>query len=279
MTSHSPPRQQNAFTEDLPVHVKSGHSNHSNHSDLQEDARSALRNLGLSIPVITYQTFLDHLAPPQPDFDLDSTIRSLKLGSEPVLTSSNRWSNFPNSPKDSRCSEDTIFSPIPEIFTKVVVAIIANSGGKLTEDKNTVDFSLNPSRAPTSAERHKRSRPDGYLVLKDRSKVMSKGGRKEDILWGDIVLSWEYRRKGGVNELDDVRIHQVLLYRVLCRLLIPGRTEVLVELSTHHGRRSASSSHIWLDHRKLQDKGVVLLPHLARCQRAIQFYSCASFVV
>ena len=40
---------------------------------------------------------------------------------------------------------------------------------------------------------------------------MSKGGRKEDIVrWGDIVLSWEYKWKGGVSELDDVRIHQGL---------------------------------------------------------------------
>ena len=209
MTSQSPQRQLNALTCDPPVHVKSRHSNYVDRSDLQEDpSRSALQDLEYSIPVIPYQAFLDHLAPPQPDFYLDSTIQSLKLWSEPVITSSNRWSKFPNSPKDSQGSEDTIFSPILEIFMKVVIAIIANSGGKLKEDNITVDFLLNPSPAPTSAERHKRSRPDGYLVLKDRSKVMSKGGRKDDILWGDIVLSWEYKRKGGVNELDDVRIHQ-----------------------------------------------------------------------
>ena len=208
MTSHSPSRQQNLFTRDSPVHVKSGQSIHSDHSDVQEEPRSALQDLGLSIPVIPYQTFLDHLAPPQPDFDLDSTIQSLKLGSEPVLTSSNQWTMFTNSPKNSQGSEYTIFSPIPEIFTKVVVAIIANSGGKINEDKNIVDFLQNPSRTPTSAERNKGSRPDGYLVFKDRIKVMSKGGRKEDIRWGDIALSWEYKRKGGVNELDDVRVHQ-----------------------------------------------------------------------
>ena len=209
MTSHMPPRQQNVFTHDSPVHVNSRDS--INHSHLPEDATSSvLQDLGLSIPMIPYQTFLDHLAPPQPDFDLDSTIRSLKLGSEPVLTTSNRWSNFPNAPKNSQRSEDTVFGQIPEIFAKVVVAIIANSGGKLKGDKKIVDFLQNPSRAPTSAERHKRSRPDGYLILKDSIKMMSKGGRKEDILWGDIALSWEYKRKDGVNELDDVRVHQGL---------------------------------------------------------------------
>jgi hypothetical protein len=54
---------------------------------------------------------------------------------------------------------------MPEIFTKVVVAIVANSGGKLKEDNRTVDFLQNPSLAPTSAERDNESRPDGYLVL------------------------------------------------------------------------------------------------------------------
>jgi hypothetical protein len=96
---------------------------------------------------------------------------------------------------------------MPEIFTKVVVAIVANSGGKLKEDKRTVDFLPNPSRALTSAERHNESRPDGYLVLKDEE--------KEDILWADIALSCEYKRKDGGDDLDDVRIHQRLSYRLL----------------------------------------------------------------
>jgi hypothetical protein len=91
---------------------------------------------------------------------------------------------------------------MPEIFTKVVVAIVANSSGKLKEDNRTVDFLQNPSQAPTSVERHNESRPDGYLVLKH--------GKKEDILWADIVLSCEYKRNDGDDDLDDVRIHQGL---------------------------------------------------------------------
>ena len=203
MTLQSPPKQQTALIHDSPVRVKNVHSNHSYQSDLLEDARLAvLEDLGSCIPMIPFQTFLYHLAPPQPDFDLNATMQSLKLGSEPILTSSNRWSRFAKSPKDSQGSEDVVFSPIPEIFTKVVVAIVANSGGTLKEDKCTVDFLQNPSRAPTSAERHNESRPDGYLVLKD--------GKKEDILWADIVLSCEYKRKDGGDDLDDVRIHQRL---------------------------------------------------------------------
>jgi hypothetical protein len=59
-----------------------------------------------------------------------------------------------------------------EIFMKVVVAIVANSGGNLNEHERAVDLLQNPSRALTLAERRNESRPDGYLVLKDREKVM-----------------------------------------------------------------------------------------------------------
>ena len=156
--------------------------------------------------MIPLQTFLDYLAPPQPDFDLNATIQSLKLGSKPVLTPSNRWSEFAKAPKDSQVPEDRVFSPIPEIFTNVVVAIVANSGGKLKEDNRTVDFLQNPSRTPTSADRRNDSRPDGYLVFKDRNQ----DGKNDDIRWADIALSCEYKRKDGANDLDDVRIHQGL---------------------------------------------------------------------
>jgi len=100
---------------------------------------------------------------------------------------------------DSQGPEDAIFIPMPNIFTKVVAAIIANSDGKLNEDMRTVDFMQNPRPVPTSAERRSKSRPDGYLALKDRE--------SGDIHWADIVLSCEYKRKDEDDNLDDVRIH------------------------------------------------------------------------
>ena len=97
-----------------------------------------------------------------------------------------------------------------EIFTKVVVAIAANSGGKLDEDKCTVDFLQNPSRVSLT-ERDNKSRPDGYLVLKNRDKVMLKGGEKEGIHWADIALSCEYKWEDNEDYIENiVGIHQVL---------------------------------------------------------------------
>jgi hypothetical protein len=181
-------------------------SNHSCQSDLEAVSLTALLSLGSCVPMIPFQTFLDRLAPPQPDFDLDATMTSLRSGFEPALTSSNRWSKFVDAPNDSQGSEDEESSPIPDIFTNVVLAIATNSGGKLADHKRTVDFLQNPSRAPTSDERRNKSRPDCYLVLKDRHKRMSKDGKKENILWADIALSCEYKRNDTCFDLNDVGI-------------------------------------------------------------------------
>jgi len=88
MASQSPPRQQTPLIQESPVRVKHVHSNPAYQSDILGDARLAvLRDLGAHAPMIPFQTFLDHLAPPQPEFDLNATMQSLKSGSEPVLTS------------------------------------------------------------------------------------------------------------------------------------------------------------------------------------------------
>ena len=89
----------------------------------------------------------------------------------------------------------------------------------------------------------------------------------------------EYKREDGSNDLDDVRIHPGISYRVLGSLLILERAKVLVELTTRHGRRSASPSLIWHHHRKFHDMTMVLLPLLRCRQRGVRFYLCASILL
>ena len=160
-----------------------------------------LEDLGSCIPEIPFQTFMDHLAPPQPDFDVEATMQTLNSSS--ILTSLDRWTVFDKSPKDQNCPEDAAFKPIPDIFKKVVDAMILNSQTKLTKEHCSIDFLQNPNRAPTSAERYNASRPDGYMVVNDRLNA-------EVISWSDVVLSWGYKRKDGDEELDDVSVHRGL---------------------------------------------------------------------
>jgi RecB family endonuclease NucS len=128
-------------------------------------------------------------------------MKSLKSSS--ILTALDRWTVFDKSPKDQDCPEDAAFKPIPDLFKKVVDAIILNSQTKLTKEDCSIDFLQNPNRAPTSAERYNASRPDGYMLVNDRLSA-------EVVSWSDVVLSCEYKRKDGDEELDDVSAHEGL---------------------------------------------------------------------
>ena len=73
------------------------------------------------------------------------------------------------------------------IFRKVVAAVIKSSPLNLTDKSCLIDFLQNPTLAPKSAERYNSSRPDGYMLVKDRLQA-------ETVSWADVVLSCEYKR-------------------------------------------------------------------------------------
>jgi hypothetical protein len=168
---------------------------------LEEAKLAVLEDLGPDIPQITVQAFMDFLAPPQPEFDLEATMETLKARG--ILTALGRWKAFNTEPKRQTGGEDAIFKPMEDIFNGVVDAIIANSNSKLTADNCSVDFLQNPYMAPESTHRHNATKPDGYILVKDRLKSKS-------VSWVDIVLSCEYKRKGGVDDFVDVCILQEL---------------------------------------------------------------------
>ncbi|KAF9508712.1 hypothetical protein BS47DRAFT_1365754 [Hydnum rufescens UP504] len=99
----------------------------------------------------------------------------------------------------------------------------------------SVNLDQNPSRALTSAASHNATRPDGYLLLKDRlnDKVIS---------WVDIALSCEYKWEDGIDELDDTRCAEVYMQHAAC-----------------HERRSVSPSEMRGDNQKYHDQDMVLL--------------------
>ncbi|KAF9504560.1 hypothetical protein BS47DRAFT_1401281 [Hydnum rufescens UP504] len=57
-------------------------------------------NLGSSVPQVTLQTFMEFLAPPQPDFDIDTTINALKLMPDGTFSASGQWKTFNEEPRD-----------------------------------------------------------------------------------------------------------------------------------------------------------------------------------
>ena len=196
--SQSPPRQQGSINHASPVYAKKVHSSHSYQSGLLEDARFAvLEDLGSSITEVPLQDFMKFLAPPQPQFDVDATINTLK--SDILLSASGRWAVFDKEPKDQRAVENDVFRPITNIFKKVVDAIIKHSDPDLTKDRCSIDFLQNPNGTPKSEDRHNSSRPDGYLLVKNRLE-------EHTVSWADVVLSCEYKKQGSDEQLDDVSL-------------------------------------------------------------------------
>jgi hypothetical protein len=198
--SQSPPRQQVPLTYESPVHAKKVHSSRSYQYGLLEDARLVvLEDLGSKIPEINLKTFMDFLAPPLPAFDLDAAMKMLKSPDSQILTPSGRWTAFDKVPKDQDGREDVVFKPIVNIFKKVTDVISATS--HLTQVDSLIHFAQNPNMTPKSADRHNATRPDGYLLVKDRLQPGT-------VSWADVVLSCEYKLEDGAEELDDVSIHQ-----------------------------------------------------------------------
>ena len=54
--------------------------------------------------------------------------------------------------------------------------------------------------APMSADRHNATRPDGYLLAKDRM-------QEQTVSRADVVLSCEYKRNDGNEKLDIVSVY------------------------------------------------------------------------
>jgi hypothetical protein len=200
MTSNpqTPPRQQGPINQETPVYSKSVHGSLPYQSGKLNDAKLAVLNdLGQHVPEVTFQDFLDYLAPSQPTFNLEATMETLKADPEGIIPATGRWKAFDSDPKDKSRLEDVVFAPIPNIFDTVVRAIIANSD--LTSTHVSVLFLQNPSIAPTSSARQNATRPDGYMVLKE-------GFKEGHVSWDNILLSCEYKRMDGENQLNDVSI-------------------------------------------------------------------------
>lgn len=202
MASQSPQSQQTPSGRNTPIVLKNVPSSLSYQTGVLEGARLAvLQDLGSYIPMIPFRQFLDHLAP-RVKFDLNSTMKLLNSDRE-FLLHSDQWYNFP---EDN--TEKGVFGRMSKIFSRIVTAVIENSGGQLKEDDRTTDFLQNPDQAPTSVLRCSKHRPDGYFVLKDRQNT-------DGIFWADIVLSCEYKLVNSEESLDDVCIHRGLCHRVL----------------------------------------------------------------
>ena len=153
MESQSISKQQ-----ETPVHVNNVQMGFTYQYGCFDNAR--VDDLGMWIPQIPFEDFLQHLAPPQPNFNVDATINSLRQDLKGILPSG-RWSGFVNNPKHQKKLKKDVFSPMSNIFNKVVDVIIAD-----LKTTPLVQFVQDPEKPPTSSVPMRKTRPDGCLVLK-----------------------------------------------------------------------------------------------------------------
>ncbi|KAI0925412.1 hypothetical protein AcV7_005667 [Taiwanofungus camphoratus] len=135
---------------------------------LEQGCTFLLADIGESVPQIMVESFFDNILPPLFEgLDVDEVITALE--GQGRITQLKRWNGFAVDPADS------------------------------TEKKrrDVLELQNNPNIVPDLCSRTSRSRPDGYLVLRDRD---------NGIHWADIGLSCEYKKSAEKDaEHDNVR--------------------------------------------------------------------------
>ncbi|KAI0924108.1 hypothetical protein AcV5_010537 [Taiwanofungus camphoratus] len=155
--------------------------------DLEEGRVAVIQELGESIFEVSVQFFLDNIFPPlRPEFDLDRVIQTLKDQND--ILQSGRWRSFPVNPAASWSNENVTFKPLEDMVRQIAMAGGLGGNGRL------LDFENNPNHTPKSELRDSTSRPDGYLILRDK---------QDGVHWTDIALCAEYKKRKSIDDRND----------------------------------------------------------------------------
>ncbi|KAI0942242.1 hypothetical protein AcW1_002920 [Taiwanofungus camphoratus] len=153
---------------------------------LEQGCTFLLADIGESVPQIMVESFFDNILPPLFEgLDVDEVITALE--GQGRITQLKRWNGFAVDPADSTEKKKT------RVITNAIAEVAAN----LTGADSVLELQNNPNIVPDLCSRTSRSRPDGYLVLRDRD---------NGIHWADIGLSCEYKKSAEKDaEHDNVR--------------------------------------------------------------------------
>jgi hypothetical protein len=203
---------------------------------LQMRRDAVMDDLGSSVPEVSVEFFFKSAAPQVQAIDT-AALKAKLVHSGHIAN--NRWDVFKKDPTDANVHEDMAFNP----FGKVIEQIVEYSG--LYPSDKQLDFVQNPHQAPHS-ERSNSTRPDSFLVRRLRnSQTPRRSGSEEqdispNILWDDIAVSGEYKKKAGDKELDDVGFAIRLIWVIQAYFPDKGRTQSGVEHASRVAQRSSS---------------------------------------
>ncbi|KAI5993493.1 hypothetical protein EDD15DRAFT_2367230 [Pisolithus albus] len=158
---------------------------------------AVLRDLG-EIPSVSLDYFESHALPPLPQGVDVTKIKESLRDAAIWCEGSQRWAVFKRNPKRSRKREDNAFiNPLSLVFDAVVREARQTIGNRET----TLMYASRPTKLRTS-ERSNSTRPDAYLLLREKKSIDDKTDTSNDS-WNDIAVSFEFRKGTGEEDRKD----------------------------------------------------------------------------
>ncbi|KAI5993507.1 hypothetical protein EDD15DRAFT_899625 [Pisolithus albus] len=164
--------------------------------DLGFSSMAVLGDLG-EIPSVSLDYFESHALPPLPEGVDVTEIRESLCDAAIWSKDSQRWAVFKTNPKNSTESEDDAFKPLAQVFNAVVREARKTIGNRET----TLMYGSRPAKSPTS-ERSNSTRPDAYLLLREKKSIDDKTDTSNDS-WNDIAVSFEFKKGTGEEDCEE----------------------------------------------------------------------------
>ena len=192
--------QQKTIPGDTPVKKNSASTGVFLQGTLEEKRTAVLTDMG-NLPEVTVDFMLRHIVP-NLGIDVERTKEILKK--KGVLLEGG-WKEFiEKSPKDSKDTEQKVFSKMETIYEKIIGSTAFNDGSSRTP---SLVLGSSPDIAPVSETKVK-TRPDAWGQIKSDHSIHTSqcGYRKEkgNYHWFNIAYVEEYKKDDSSKELKDV---------------------------------------------------------------------------
>ncbi|KAI5993502.1 hypothetical protein EDD15DRAFT_2529998 [Pisolithus albus] len=158
--------------------------------------KALLRDLG-EIPSVSLDYFESHALPPLPQgvdvTKIQESLRDAAVWSKDLQ----RWAVFTTNPKKSRKSEHDAFKPLSQVFN----AVVREARKTIGDRKATLMYASRRTKSPAS-ERSNSTRPDAYLLLREKKSIDDKTDTSNDS-WNDIAVSFEFKKGTGEEDCEE----------------------------------------------------------------------------
>ncbi|KAI5993484.1 hypothetical protein EDD15DRAFT_2529981 [Pisolithus albus] len=160
--------------------------------DLRFSRPAVLRDLR-QIPSVSLDYFESRVLPPLPQGVDVTKIQESAVWSKKLQ----RWAAFEKDPKNSGKSEDDAFKPLAQVFD----AVVREARKTIGDRETTLKYGSRPAKSPIS-ERSNSTRPDAYLLLREKKSIDDKTDTSNDS-WNDIAVSFEFKKGTGEKDRED----------------------------------------------------------------------------